>query len=69
MSYAGFSLKENFTRPPCRREVAAAGACGRGHAEGRDCSRDKRNQISDFLQEIVVWTLALWPPQSKSNLL
>jgi hypothetical protein len=34
MSYAGFSLKENFTRPPCRREVAAAGACGRGMRKG-----------------------------------
>jgi hypothetical protein len=43
IGYAGFSLKENFSRPPCPREVAATGACGRGHAEGRDCSRDKRN--------------------------
>jgi hypothetical protein len=33
---------------------AGTGACGRGHAEGQDCSRGKLNQISDFLQEIVV---------------
>jgi hypothetical protein len=35
-------------------------------AEGQDCSRGKLNQISDFLQEIVVRAIPSWTHQSRA---
>jgi hypothetical protein len=54
MGCAGFSA-ESFS---CALSVGlrggGTGACGRGHMEGQDCSWSELNQISDFLQEIVI---------------
>jgi hypothetical protein len=50
MGYAGYSLEEFFASLSVALRGAGMGARGRGHAEAQDCSWDKLNRFSDFLQ-------------------
>jgi hypothetical protein len=54
MGYAAYSGKNFSPSFSLALRGAGTGACGRGHAEGQDCSWGKLNLVSIFWQEIVV---------------
>jgi hypothetical protein len=49
MGYAAYSGKYFSPSFSLALRGAGTGACGRGHAEGQDCSWGKLNLVSDFL--------------------
>jgi hypothetical protein len=65
MSYAGISLKENFSRPFAQAAAPERGTWGRGHEDAQNYSPGKLSVISTFVNQLS--SGRKWQPDNLAN--